>query len=169
MYVKLWYAKLLSCFVFLTGIISIFKFFKCAKKIKVNVANGGTHTIWCRVAGDKAFSADAAGYAYYMAGATRGYSQIQVGNTLEFQLSTSSNSVYMTIISESRGTICKNHEITENRKYIITNHNALVDGKKKKMWIDTNGRDHMVAYDSAYNNDADFLLEDNFSVSAGCW
>jgi hypothetical protein len=47
----------------------------------------------------------------------------------------------MTIINESGDTICKSHEITEDRNYIITNRNALVDGNKKNMWIDTKGRD----------------------------
>lgn len=52
MYVKLSYTQLLSCFVFLTG--SIARFFSGDQIIKVNVSNGSTHTIWCRVAGDKA-------------------------------------------------------------------------------------------------------------------
>ena len=153
----------------ISGIISIIRSRICAKKIRVNVANGGTHTIWCRVAGDKATSAHAAEYVPHMAGATRGYSQIQKGNTLEFLLSTLSNSVYMTIINESGDTICKSHEITEDRNYIITNRNALVDGNKKNMWIDTKGRDHMVAYDNAYNQVENFHPEDHFSESSECW
>ena len=89
----------------------------------------------------------------HVAGATRGYSQIQRGNALEFELSTSSNSVYMTIINESGSTICKNHEISRSRNYIINHRGALLDAKKKEKWIDTNGRDHMVTYDDEYGFD----------------
>ena len=78
----------------------------------------------------------------HIAGATRGYSHIQRGNTLEFEPSTSSNSVYMTIMSVYGFTICKNHEIGRSRNYIIDCHGALLVAKKKKMWIDTTGHDH---------------------------
>jgi hypothetical protein len=131
------------------------------RKIKVYVANGSTINIWCRVAGDKMLKVQGetgggvdvhsigvnvhnAEQFQHIAGATRGYSQIQRGNTLQFESSTSSNSVYMTIISAYGVTICKNHEIGRSRNYIIDRRGALLDAKKKKMWIDTNGHDHMV-------------------------
>ena len=53
MYVKLWYAQLLSCFVFLTGFFS-------GKIIKINIANGSRNNIWCRVADDKALKVQVA-------------------------------------------------------------------------------------------------------------
>ena len=123
--------------------------FSRPKRIRVNVANGSRSHIWCRVADERALIADAAEDVHHMTEARRGCSQIQEGNTLQFQSRTSSNSVYMTVISESCGIICTNHEITEDANYIITKRNALVEGKKRNMWIDTNGRDHMVAYDDA--------------------
>ena len=116
--------------------------FSRPKRIRVNVANDSRSHIWCRVADERVLIADAAE-------ARRGYSQIQEGNTLQFKSRTSSNSVYMTVFSDSCGIICTNHEITEDANYIITKRNALVEGKKRNMWIDTNGRDHMVAYDDA--------------------
>jgi hypothetical protein len=155
--------------------------------IKVNVANGSTHNIQCRVAGDKALvvqgatggSVDVHGVGVnthkaeqvqHVAGATPGYSQIQIGNTSEFELSISSNSVYMTILSETGRTIYKNHEIGRSRNYIINRHDALLNAKKNQKWIDTNGRNHMVTYDdedglnkkecSDYN---DFRLETDFT------
>jgi len=117
------------------------------------------HTIWCRVAGDKALKVqgerggglDVHGigvnahkdeHVQHMAGATWGYSQIQRGNTLEFELSTSSNSVYMTVIGASGRQICKNHEITKNRNYILTIRSALVD-RHKWTWSYGNIRQRM--------------------------
>ena len=133
------------------------------KKIKVYIANGSTTNIWCRVAGDKMLKVQGergggvdvhtigvnlhkAEKFQHIAGATRGYSQIQLGNTLQFEPSTSSNSVYMTIINAYGSTICKNHEIGRSRNYIIDRRDALLDAKKKKMWIDANGCDHMLTY-----------------------
>ena len=166
-------------------------FFSCDKIIGVNVANGGTMTIWCRVAGDKmlmvqgetgggfelhgiGINANKAEQFPHVAGATRGYSQILRGNTLEFEASTSSNSVYMTIIKESGSTICKNQEISRSRNYIINHRGGLLDAKKKEKWIDTNGRDHMITYDITNKYDTKtggdheyFRPEDHFSSK--CW
>ena len=162
MYAKLWYTQLLSCFVILTG--SMLRCFYGDKIIKVHVANGSTINIWCRIAGDKMLmvqgetgggfdmhgigvNAHNAEHFEHVAGATRGYSQIQRGNTLAFEASTSSNSVYMTIINESGSTICKNHEISRSRNYIINHRGALLDAKKKNKWIDMTGCNHVISND----------------------
>ena len=119
------------------------------KTMKVSVSNGSKLHIWCRVAGDKVlkvqseagdgvgvygieFNANSSFQYKHVAGATRGYSQIQSGNTLKFRLSTSSNSVYMTVISESGRIICKNHEISKSCNYIINRRGGLLDAKKKE-------------------------------------
>ena len=184
MYVKLWYTQLLSCFVFLTDCFP--ESFTYDQIIQVNVSNGSTQTIWCRVAGDKAlkvqgeihgglgvpgisFNAHEDEHVQYMAGATRGYSQIQRGNTLEFEVSTSSKSVYMTVINVSGREICKNHEITKNRNYIITSCSALVDAKQNDMWIDKDERNHKVPYDNNIKDDKGFRPGLNFSVNGKCW
>jgi hypothetical protein len=154
------------------------------KIVKVNFANGSPSNIWCRIAGDKALkvqgttaggldvhgigvNAQNAAQVQHVAGATRGYSQIQKGNTLEFESSTSSNSVYMTVICESGRLICKNHEITKSRNYILTKFGALVDAKQNNIWIDKNGSDHKVAYDCEWDDDECFNHESNFSNT--CW
>ena len=151
-------------------------YFSGDKIIKVNVANGSRNNIWCRVAGDKALkvkgetgggldvhgvgvNAHKAQEVQHVHGATRGYTQIQRGNTLEFELSTSSNSVYLTIMSDSGSKICKNHEISKSRNYIINKRGALLDAKKKEKWIDTNGRDHVVSDDDT----------DNANTKGSCW
>jgi hypothetical protein len=151
--------------------------------IKVNVANGSTHDIKCRVAGDKALvvqgvtggSVDMPGVGInthkteqvqHVAGITPGYSRIQRGNTLEFELSTSSNSVYMTVLSGTGGTICKNHEIGRSRNYIIDRFDALLNAKKNQKWIDTKGFNHMVANllgKAECCNYSDFRLEPDFT------
>ena len=148
--------------------------------ITVNVANGSTHTIWCRISGDKALrvqgaiggGVDVQGVGInvhhsekiqHKAGATRGYTQIQRGNMFDMDVRTSSKSAYMSIISVSVGLICKNHEICKNRNYIITKHDALLNAKSKEIWKDKTGRNHMVVY-----NDADARTGDsdtNFSPS----
>ena len=177
MYVKLWYTQLLSCFVFLTGSVG-------CNIIKVNFSNGSPSNIWCRIAGDKAlkeqgtigsglnvysigFNSQNAAHFHHVAGATRGYSQIQKGNTLEFESSTSSNSVYMTIICESGRLICKNHEITKSRNYLLTKFGALVDAKQNQMWIDKNESDHKVTYDCKWEDDDYCNPESYFSDT--CW
>ena len=163
------------------------------KGMKVNVSNGSKRTIWCRVAGDKVLqvqtevgggvgvqgvgvNAHLAANFKHIAGATRGYSEIQSGNTLKFRLSTSSNSVYLTVISVSGHTICKNHEISKSSNYIINRRGGLLDAKKKKKWIDTNGRNHMLTYDDTNGGDSkedgdrtDFNHEDHFTNTADCW
>jgi hypothetical protein len=81
------------------------------KKIKVCVANGSTVDLCCRVAGDKMLMVQGktgGGVDVYnigvnahkdeqfkhIPGATRGYSHIQRGNTLEFEPSTKNISTY---------------------------------------------------------------------------
>ena len=148
----------------------MFRCFRGDKIIKVHVSNGSKTHIWCRVAGDKMLKVQGetgggfgvqgiqvtghtTGQYKYLHGATRGFSQIQIGNTLEFELSTSSNSVYMTVFKERKPPqhhICKNHEITRNRNYIINRDGALLDAKKNKQWIDTTGRYHIVTKDDKY-------------------
>ena len=154
------------------------------KIIKLNVANGSTNNIWCRVAGDKALKVQGATEGginvhrigvntqnaeqlQHVAGATRGYSQIQRGNTLEFELSTSSNSVYMTIVSESGAEICKTHEITKSRNYIINRRGGLLGAKMKNKWKDKNGCDHMVTYYDELDTNNDVHPGENFSDK--CW
>ena len=129
--------------------------------INVNIANGSTHKIWCRVIGDKTwkvkgatggglgifgfvFNAYTAKHVYHTNVATPGYSEIKIGNTLEFELRPSSKRVFMTVINEIDCTICKSHEILRSRNYIIDRHDSLLEAKKNKKWIDTNGRDHEV-------------------------
>lgn len=75
----------------------------------------------------------------------------------------------MTVISASGRQICKNHEITKNRNYILTIRSALVDAKQNEMWIDTNGRDHMVTYDNECKDDEDFRPASHFTASNKCW
>ena len=86
----------------------------------------------------------------YASGATRGYSRILVGNTLPFEVSTSSNGVYMTIISEAGPIICKNHEICKSRNYILDRRDGLLVAKGKKSWIDKDGCSHMVSAKDIY-------------------
>jgi hypothetical protein len=180
-YAKLWYTQLLSSFVFFTG--SMTRLFGFGNVIKVNVANGSTQDIKCRVAGDKALvvqgvtggSVDMPGVGInthkteqvqHVAGITPGYSQIQRGNTLEFELSTSSNSVYMTVLSENGRTICKNHEIGRSRNYIIDRFDALLNANKNQKWIDTKGFNHMVENllgKAECCNYSDFRLEPDFT------
>ena len=170
MYVKQWYTQLLSCFVSLTG--SMARLCGGDTIINVNVANGSTKHIWCRLAGDKSMKVQGetgGGLGVHgigvkahktarfknVVGATRGYSQIQSGNTLEFGTSTSSNSVYLTVIKEPGFTICKNHEISKSRNYIINNRGALMNAKKKEKWIDTTGHNHVISNDDIDESDSD--------------
>ena len=80
---------------------------------------------------------------------TPGYTEIQIGNTLEFELKPSSKSVYMTIKNKIKegDNICKSHEIIRSRNYIINRNGALLDAKKNQKWIDTDGCNHMVTHD----------------------
>jgi hypothetical protein len=82
----------------------------------------------------------------------------------------------MTVISVPGRTICKNHEISKSSNYIINRRGGLLDAKKKKKWIDTNGRNHMLTYDDNNGGDAkedgdgtDFNPEDHFTNTAECW
>ena len=162
MYVKLWYTQLLSSFVFFTG--SMARFFGFDNIIKVNVANGSTHNIWCRVDGDQTLmkqgatggspdvhdigvNTPKAEQVQHIAEATPDYFVIPIGNTLELVSSTPSNNMYMTVMSDTGHTICKTHEIGISTNYIINSHEALLNAEKNKKWIDTDGRDHMVTYD----------------------
>ena len=162
MYVKLWYTQLLSCFVFFTGIMA--RFFCFNNKIKVNVANGSTHNIWCRVDDDQTlmkqgatggspdvhdigFNQHKAEQVQHIAEATEDYVLIPKGNTLELESSTPSNSVYLTVVSKTGRTICQTLEIGTSTNYIINRHEALLNAEKNQKWIDTNGRNHMVTYD----------------------
>ena len=71
--------------------------------------------------------------------ATPGYKEIQIGNTLEFELRPSSKSVYMTVMSEIKNgrKICESLQISGSRNYIINRHGALLDAKKNQKWIDS--------------------------------
>ena len=62
----------------------------------------------------------------------------------------------MTVITETNGPICQNHEIGTSRNYIINRRDALLNATKNKMWIDTDERNHMVTYD-----DEDVLIFKN--------
>ena len=140
---------------------SMTRFFGSCSIISVNIANGSKHNIWCRVIGDKEYKVEGATgggvdvhdfkfhayiskHVYHTNVAIPGYSEIQIGNTLEFELRPSSKSVCMTVINKNDRIICENHEITRSRNYIIDHHDALLNAKKNKMWIDTKGRDHEV-------------------------
>jgi hypothetical protein len=114
------------------------RFFGFDNIIKVNVANGSTHNIWCRVDDDQTLMKQEA---------TPDYVVIPIGNTLELVSSTPSNNMYMTVMSDTGHTICKTHEIGISTNYIINSHEALLNAEKNKKWIDTDGRDHMVTYD----------------------
>ena len=149
------------------------RFFRKGKILQVNVSNGSSTTIWCRVAGDKILmvneqrganigvpgvvvvGAQKANQYQHESGASRGYTQIQSGNTLRFEASTSSNSVYMTIVSETEQQICKNHEISNNRNYIIDCNDGLLEAKQKDVWTDTNGRNHLPSYDDESDSEDD--------------
>ena len=159
MYVKLWYTQLLSCFVFFTG--SMARYFFSNNKIKVIVANGSTHRILCSIYGDEALikqgatggsldvhdsgvNTHKAEQVQHIAGESPDYLSIPKGSTLEFESSTPSNRVFMTVINENGRTICNTHEIGTSRNYIIDHHDALLNAKKNKKWMDTNGRNHEV-------------------------
>ena len=145
------------------------RFFGGDKIIKVKVSNGSTDNIRCRLAGDKALkvqeeigggigvhsigiNAHKTEKIHHISVGIRGYTQIQSGNSLEFELSTSSKGVYMTIIMDPDSIICENHEISRSRNYIIDDRGGLLDAKKNKKWIDTDNRDHRV---SEYVDDDD--------------
>ena len=166
MYVNLWYTQLLSCFVFFTG--SMARFFCFNNKIKVNVANGSTHNIWCRVDDDQTLmkqgatggspdvhdigvNTHKAEQIQHTAEATPVYRQIRKGNTLELESSTPSNSIYMTVLCDTGRTICKTHEIGTSTNYIINRHDALLNAEKNQKWIDTNGRDHKVPCSESFS------------------
>ena len=137
------------------------RFFGFCSIISVNIANGSTHNIWCRIIGDKALKVKGAiggsvgmfdtvlkvyktKHVDHTKAETPGYSEIQGGNTLEFELRPSSKSVYMTVMSVTKNgrAICENHEITRSRNYIIDRQDALLNAKKNKKWIDAKGRNH---------------------------
>ena len=81
--------------------------------------------------------------------ATPGYTEIQKGNTLKFELRPSSKNVYMTVYSETKkgGKICENYEIDTSSNYIINRYDSVSYAEKNQKWIDTNGCNHMVTYD----------------------
>ena len=137
------------------------RYFFSNNKIKVIVANGSTHSIRCSVYGDQALmkqgvtggsldehdkgvNTHKAEQVQHIAGATPDYLEIPKGNALEFESSTPSNRVFMTVINENDRTICNTHEIGTSRNYIIDHNDALLNAKKNKKWIDTKGRDHEV-------------------------
>ena len=113
------------------------------RTIKVYVANDSPKNIWCSVAGDKMLNVQGetgdgvdvpdiednvhiAEQLQHIDEKTRDCSQIQRGNTLQFESITSSKCVYMTIISESGSTICENYEIDKSCNYIIDLHGNLL-------------------------------------------
>jgi hypothetical protein len=140
------------------------RFFSFNNKIKVNVANGTKHNIWCRVDNDQTLmkqgatggspdvhdigdNTHKAEQVQHTAEATPTYNIIRKGNTLALESSTPSNSIYMTVLCDTGRTICKTHEIGTSTNYIISSHDALLNAEKNQMWIDTNGCNHMVTYD----------------------
>lgn len=133
-------------------------------KIKVNVANGSTHNIWCRVDDDQTLMKQGATggspdvhdigvnthkteQVQHIAEATEDYVQISKGNTLTLESSTPSNSIYMTVRRETGRAICQTLEIGTSTNYIINRHEALLNAEKNQKWIDTDGCNHMVTYD----------------------
>ena len=137
-------------------------------KIKVSVTNGSTHNVWCSVYGDQALmkqgatggsldvhdsgvNTHKAEQVQHIAGATPCYTIIKKGNTVEFESSTPSNRVFMTVYKENGPTICDTHEIGTSRNYIIDRHGALLNAKKNQKWIDTNGRDHKVPCSESFS------------------
>ena len=134
------------------------RFFGFNNKIKVNVANGSTHNISCRLYGDHALVKQGATggdgvkthkdeQIQHIAAAITDYIVIPKGNTIELESNTSSNSIYLTVLRENGRTICKTHEIGTSRNYIIDRHEALLNAERNEKWIDTNGRNHMEQYD----------------------
>jgi hypothetical protein len=140
------------------------RFFCFNNKIKVNVANGSTHNIWCRVDDDQTlmkqgatrgspdvhdigFNQHKAEQVQHIAEATEDYELIPKGNTSELKSRHSLSSIYMTVLSDTGRTICKTHEIGTSTNYIINRHEALLNAEKNQKWIDTNGCNHMVTYD----------------------
>ena len=137
--------------------------FCCGKIINVNVANGSTQTIFCRVVGDTALKVQGTtGGIFSMKNTkgtvhktqpfrrvdvtTPGYTEIQKGNTLKFELRPSSKNVYMSVYSEIRNghKICENYEIDTSSNYIISRCGYLKYAEKNQKWIDTNGCNHML-------------------------
>jgi hypothetical protein len=133
--------------------------------IKVNVANGSKHNILCRVIGVAALNVQGTAggsldiYSKFvnihwqkdfkldiLDVTTPGYTEIQIGNALEFELRSSSKRVYMTVISQIKNgrNICENKEIRRSQNYILNSNGALLLAKKNKKWIDTDGNKHRV-------------------------
>ena len=141
-------------------------FFGCGKIISVNVANGSKHTILCRVVGDTTLKVQGDTTSTFAVKDTKGsvrtteqfrhkdlttpgYTEIQKGNTLKFELMPSSKSVYMTVFSdiENGRKICENYQISRSSNYIINSEGAILNAEKNQKWIDTSGRNHMVTHD----------------------
>jgi hypothetical protein len=125
--------------------------FGCGKIINVNVANYSKHTILCRVFGDTALKVqgdtirsfsvkNTIGTVHkteqfrHIDVTTPGYTEIQTGNTLKFELMPSSTSIYTTIISEIENghNICENQQISRSSNYIINRDGALLMQKRIK-------------------------------------
>ena len=133
------------------------------KVIEIHVANGGTKNFQFTFSGDikevtysvkkykwalglTAFElkVDKRELCNYFDAIRDNYTVVKRGYGLEFEASTSSDSVYMTIIDESDNAICIKKEITKHSNYIIDDQDALLKAKQNEKWIDTKGYNHYI-------------------------